>query len=262
MRAQTLPALALGFAHASVDAGCAFVLFRFLGADGRSAQAVDAWIREYDVMAFAGQVPFGAVIDRLRGQRTAALAGVAGVIAALAVALFAPAAAALLAGAGNALFHVGGGGYVLARSRGRATEPGLFVGPGAIGLALGLLAGRSAAVPPWWFAAALVFALPVVLLSIVPERALADGTSATVQPVDIAGSSARASLRVAAALLLVAIALRARIGDDLAAPWRGETGVALALAGAAAAGKMLGGALADRLGWLVSSALRSAWRRC
>jgi FSR family fosmidomycin resistance protein-like MFS transporter len=258
--------LTLGLVHAVVDAGCAFLLFRFVDARGVSPDAATAWIVLYDVVAFAGQLPLALAVDRLHLSRAAALAGVAGVIAALAAAPSSAATAALLAGTGNALFHVGAGGYVLEQARGRAGEAGLFVGPGALGLALGILAGRGVAVTVWPFAVALAAALPVVALSCARgrrsdvdsapatagERHVFRGRLASDQgPTPLERSALPAAWPVA--LLLLAIGLRSLVGDALAAPWRAEPRVLLALAAAAAAGKMLGGLVADRCGWRSST---------
>ena len=55
----------------------------------------------------------------------------------------APYLAVVLAGLGNAAFHVGAGAMVLRLSPNRAAAAGLFVAPGAIGLAIGHWCGTS-----------------------------------------------------------------------------------------------------------------------
>src|SRR5665648_840312 len=53
------------------------------------------------------------------------------------------AAAVILAGLGNAMFHLGAGAQVLRQGLSRAAPAGLLVAPGALGLALGVCSARS-----------------------------------------------------------------------------------------------------------------------
>lgn len=125
--------------HFLVDLACAFAMLRWArpAADWRGAVLL------YNFLAFAGQAPLGLLADRLGDGRRFACAGC--VLAAAAYAFSgAPTLLAAIAGLGNALFHVGGGLDTLNRSDGRAGALGVFVSPGALGLFLGTLAGRSA----------------------------------------------------------------------------------------------------------------------
>lgn len=233
-------ALVLGAAHATVDGTSAFVLFRHVDVAGVSAAEVAAWIVAYDVLAFALQAPVGAALDRLGRYREATLGGLAAVLLALALAPAAAGPAALVAGVGNALFHAGAGGQVLHRSPGRARAAGLFVGPGAVGLALGILLGHRRSPVAWAFAAALLLCA-VALLRVSWEDRDQRQPARPGQPLRRPG--------IAASLLLATVAARSLAADHLAAAWRHESAVVMALALAACAGKMLGGEAGDRLGW-------------
>ena len=72
-----------------------------------------------------------------------ALSSIRGELLVLAPGPIAPLATMIVAGVGNALFHLGAGGLVLRSAGGRATPAGVFVAPGALGLGLGMWMGRT-----------------------------------------------------------------------------------------------------------------------
>lgn len=125
-------------AHFWVDLSCALLL---LGVVCPEADPVRC-ILLYNFSAFAVQMPIGLLADRLNRNHQVAAAG-CGLVAA-AWFLTKGAEAAILAGVGNALFHVGGGLDTMNRSGEKAGPLGVFVSPGAAGLFLGA-AARGAA---------------------------------------------------------------------------------------------------------------------
>jgi hypothetical protein len=237
-------ALALGVVHAVVDCACAFVLFRDVDAPATSLVAVIAWIVSYDALAFLLQAPIGLAADRLRSDRELGLVGLGLVLASLAIGLLVPGAGALVAALGNALFHVAAGASVLRRSGARAAEIGLFVGPGATGLLLGIVLGRSDA--------------PVRIAIALALLAGGYGVARWVPRVELVRSSENAapprvfalSVLLGCGLLLLTVAARSIVGDTVTSLWRAQpVAIGLGLALASSAGKMLGGAVADRVGW-------------
>jgi FSR family fosmidomycin resistance protein-like MFS transporter len=242
-----------GLLHALVDLSSAFLLFHELG--GYSPEARDALIILYNAVAFLGQVPAGALVDRLGAARTASAAGLALVAAALGLAPMQPALAVAAVGAGNALFHAGAGAQVLRRSGDRSAEGGIFVGPGALGLFAGIWLGahgvdcRLALI-----AAALAGSLATAW---VLER---DRPEPSVSPeVRPAAEGRWAIAWLAGAGLFASVAVRAFAGGDVNAFWRtADPGLLGWLAAPAALGKIAGGAVADRLGWLASTAVALA----
>ena len=136
--------------HFLIDFACAFVMLRFV----RAAEEWREAVLLYNLLAFAGQAPLGLLTDRFGNGKYIAAGGC--VLCAAAFLLpGAPLALSVTAGLGNALYHVGGGRDTLALSGGRAAGLGVFVSPGALGLFLGGLLGKSG------FAAAPV---PILLL--------------------------------------------------------------------------------------------------
>jgi FSR family fosmidomycin resistance protein-like MFS transporter len=241
----TAAAFALGVVHAVVDAACVFVLFRDVDTPGASLVAVIAWIVSYDALAFLLQAPIGLVADRLQADRGLSLVGLALVLAALATGPFVPGAGALVAAIGNALFHVGAGASVLRASGVRAAEIGFFVGPGASGLGLGIVLGRGDAP----VRAAIALALVIGAYAVVRCVPRTDRTRRRAGP-----ASSRIVVRsvlLGCGLLLLTVATRSIVGDTVTSVWRTQPVAAvLALALAASAGKMLGGVVGDRIGWM------------
>ena len=245
LRSTTVVPLVLGAAHALVDLACAFVLFRDLNVDEVAPITVATWIIAYDALAFVAQAPFGLLVDRLRAYRSVALVGIVAVVVALAIGPSAPKAASVLAGVGNALYHVGAGGHVLRACGPGARGIGLFVGPGAIGLCIGILWGAGQVPYRMPIAAALVAILVAAAWAMPQAEASGVALRHGVRP-----RPARV-VGLCLGLLLATVTLRSTIGDNVVEEWRGRSvAIVVALAITATLGKMVGGLLADRLGWI------------
>ena len=203
-------------AHFWVDFSCAFLLLPLLGGEG---------FLVYNFCAFALQMPLGLLADRLDRNRLIAAAGC--VLTALAYLSPAPLPAAVTAGVGNALFHLGGGIDTLNHSRGSAAALGVFVSPGALGLWLG---PRCAL--PFWIAPAGLLLLALLLLC-----ALRPSGNA---PLVLEAPPA------SAVLLFLVVALRSYMGMNQNFSWKAQAPLALCLA--LVLGKAAGGFLMDCLG--------------
>jgi FSR family fosmidomycin resistance protein-like MFS transporter len=238
--ASTRGAIWLGVAHFVVDAACVTSVLRASPPGDAQYGSALAFVLGYDLFAFAGQVPFGWLVDRLRLRRGMALAGLA--LSALALLAGHGTGVMLLAGAGNACFHVGAGAMVLAGSRGRAAPAGVFVAPGALGLGLGIILGREFQTAPLW---PLYLAVGIASLGVL----LAARRAATAAPAAPAPSSAGLALLVVG-LLALSVAVRSLVGTvGCDACGRGLfLLVAIPLAGFT--GKLVGGFLADRFGFI------------
>lgn len=132
-RRERSSVLLLGVIHFLVDF-CCTALLTYLAA-GLERSMVITCALVYNGMAFAFQLPIGALGDRLGLQRDLAAAGclLVGLGGMIPVSLWMCA----VIGLGNACFHVGGGREALKRSDARAAQVGRFVAPGAIGIFLG-----------------------------------------------------------------------------------------------------------------------------
>jgi FSR family fosmidomycin resistance protein-like MFS transporter len=236
MRRLLLPTT-LGLAHGVADGAAGLMLGQLPGT--MPIAQVALLVLVYNALAFACQPLFGLLTDQLGRPRLVALLGLGLQAAGLLVSPWHATAAVTLAGLGSGCFHVGGGALALLATRGRATGAGLFAAPGVVGLALGgyLAITGSAPVWPW-----------LVLLGLVAAAVLALGQPA----LPYAGDTAepifeRHDLIMIA--LLAGIALRSLVWTTLQYVLAARVDVLLLLAVAGAVGKVLGGFLADRLGW-------------
>jgi len=242
----TVGAAWLGVAHLIVDASCVSSVLRAAPPSDFLVASALAFVLSYDLLAFAGQAPIGWLTDRLGVRRGAALTGLLCSAAALLAGHASAMAVVILAGAGNALFHVGAGAMALAGSRGRATPAGVFVAPGALGLGLGLLLGRKfLTVPLWPWLFAIAAACIVVLLVATPVRGQAPTTGNAARP-----AFHRREIFAVTALLAISVAVRSLVGTVGCDACSRSFFLMVALPVAAFAGKLTGGFLADRFGWI------------
>ena len=197
----------------------------------------------YDILAFAGQAIIGWFSDRRAVYHAVALAGIVMGMVSVPLLHAQPLAGLVLTGLGNAFFHVGAGAISLRVAPGRATVPGLFVAPGAIGLGLGTLFGKSGQYFSWAFIAALAVAFIVVWRAPLPQL------KATSQKALLAVS--QPILTVFA--LLLSISIRALVGFGGSSNCHKTLGVKIGLMSVAFLGKGLGGIISDRIGWIRGS---------
>ena len=229
------PLLALyGIAHFWVDLSCAFLAFRSLSGSPDFLLC----LLLYNFCAFALQMPLGLWADGLDRNGLLAAAG-CGLTAAAFLAPI-PLAAAVVAGVGNALFHLGGGIDVLNAGEKRAAALGVFVSPGAVGLYVGTLWGGgasvSALVPP---AGLLLLGTAILWLC---RRSFGSFRSGNA-PVE--AEPAGGSWLPLVPLFLVVV-LRSWMGLGQSFPWKAAWGLPLVLA--LALGKAAGGFLMDAVG--------------
>jgi FSR family fosmidomycin resistance protein-like MFS transporter len=203
------------------------------------AGAFAALAAVYGLLAFGLQPLLALAVDSRQWYRQAAATGCALTAVAMLVPGSLPTLAVCVAGAGNALFHLGGGSVGLRLKPGFAAPAGIFVAPGAVGLFLGTLLGESG-FNALWTGALLLGMFSVLLLAHEapvlpprdrPERPLGRG-------------------RLILLLLLTSVAMRSLLGLALSFPWTSSPALAPLLVLAGALGKGWGGVLADRFGWM------------
>lgn len=229
------PLLALySLTHFWVDLSCAFLAFRFLSG---SADFLLCLLL-YNFCAFALQMPLGLWADGLDRNGVVAAAGCGLTAAAFLVPV--PLAAAVIAGVGNALFHLGGGIDVLNTSGKRAAALGVFVSPGAVGLYVGTFWGGgtaiSALLPP---VGLLILGGGILVLCKRTMGALRSG-NAPVETESVGGSW------LPLIPLFLVVVLRSWMGLGQSFPWKAEW--SLSLVAALALGKAAGGFLMDAVG--------------
>ena len=233
-RTFSLPGL-LGVAHAVSDGSAGWLMATLAGR--LSLAEVSALTLAYNALAFAAQPAVGLYLDRTRQPRRAVFVS----LGLMALALFVvdqPLLAVAVAGLASAVFHVGGGMLAIGVSRERATGLGVFAAPGVIGLACGgALAATGASALVW-----------VILLMVITGSLHLWTRSITLERSEPKATTlADRDLIVMA--ILIAIAVRSAVWSAFEWVLTGNTPMLLAAALAAGGGKLVGGALADQLGW-------------
>ncbi len=222
--------------HFWVDFSCALLLFSCL----LDQPEWHLCVLLYNFCAFALQMPIGLLSDRLDRNSVVACGGC--LLAALGwLVSGVPIAAAILAGVGNACFHVGCGIDVLNTSRERSAALGVFVSPGAFGIYFGTLLGKAGG------AACFVPVLGLVLFGalfvgadLLGRGSLRSGNA----PVEL---ELAAGARWALTCCFGVVVLRSYVGMMFSFPWK--TGSwALGAVCAVVFGKAVGGFLGDRMG--------------
>ena len=228
--------LVYGSTHALVDATCAGIIFSMTV----STEQFFNLVVLYNLLAFGLQALIGLVSDRYDLPRQFAMIGCA--IVAIASTIFHEALflAICLAGLGNACFHVGGGCISLNLTPKRASAPGIFVAPGALGLLIGTKIGTLGYFISWHFVLLLLFSCVLILYIEIPK-------------IDYARQEKKVNpsiFEVAVLLLLLSIAIRSLVGLALVFPWKSNTTLLVILTLGVVLGKSLGGIMADRYGWI------------
>jgi MFS transporter, FSR family, fosmidomycin resistance protein len=223
---------AYGLTHALVDASCIMLLLSGIDVKGD----ILLYILSYNLLAFGLQVPFGWLNDRIQQPVKSAIFGC--VLLSVSMTLFNhPIIAIILAGIGNASFHIGGG--ALSLKTGKAALPGLFVAPGSIGLLIGGIVSTTFGFHPEIIASLLLFmGLTLFFLKspvfIYENRKVNESNY----------------LAITILLLLTTICFRSAVGLSLNYPWKSNMTLLICLTAAIALGKGLGGLLADYFGWI------------
>jgi MFS transporter, FSR family, fosmidomycin resistance protein len=231
--------LVYGAMHGLVDAACFGILFTILRTQIFSETAIVYLFLYYNLIAFGLQAGLGFLVDLIKAPRAFAIVGLAITGVASVIFHWQPWGGVALAGFGNAMFHIGGGSICLRLTPGKASAPGLFVAPGALGVLAGTLLGKSGFFTAWPFLLAMA--------------ALAAATIGLHSPAMPARPEAlrRQWYRGEPVLLLIllAVAVRSLVGAVMNFAWKTDTGLLVVLTMALVLGKGLGGLLADRLGW-------------
>lgn len=203
----------------------------------------------YDLIAFGSQVLLGWLTDRFATPKRAVLFGLA--LTALSLMLYRTNVVATVAaaGIGNALFHLGAGAAVLRGTLERAAPSGVFVAPGALGLALGIAYGALPFRGPVWPLLGLVLTALVAVSLRRGDEASPCIDAELASPL----TTRHGTAKLAIVLLLFSIAVRSLVGMSAARGYARTDLLMIGLPISAFVGKSLGGYLADRLGWTETS---------
>lgn len=234
------PRLAIhAITHFMIDFACIYALT--IGALAHSGAAM--FILLYNVLAFGLQAPLGAIADTVEDVRSITILGCGLVVWGV---FFCrnPWVCIPLIGIGNALFHVGGATATLRHCPGNALRAGIYVAPGALGVALGTLVGKANSMSP---------IVMVVLLSICLLMVNGAGPAANLQTQIFKTKNELPSLNTMPIMIcLLSIGVRAFAGFTAITP-AGITYGFMIAAFAAFLGKLLGGAFVRIMPWRVAA---------
>jgi len=230
-----------GTTHAIVDGICAAVIFSILKNQIVSTTDFISLVILYNVLAFGLQAIFGLASDYFKSPRAVAFLGC--ILTGLSAITFLsfPIMAVIFAGLGNALFHIGGGSISLNLTPKKATAPGIYVAPGAIGILVGTLLGKGGQFIAWPFI--LILAILCLLMFVIKKPEMNYER-------EIVKENKFNYFEFILLLVFLSIAIRSLVGAVLVFPWKTNIDLLIILTSAVVLGKGLGGILADKFGWI------------
>jgi FSR family fosmidomycin resistance protein-like MFS transporter len=237
-----------GSSHAIVDATCAAVILSLSQIHSVDLDGFLALVVLYNILAFGFQVPFGLMVDKWHIPLFSAITGCILAAVSTIVLVFSSIIAVCLAGLGNALFHIGGGSISLNLTPKRATAPGIFVAPGAFGIFVGTIIGKSGYFISWPFVFLLLSLCAAMFMIGVPKIDY-DQNNRESRRVDFH------CFELVILLLLSSIAVRSLVGLSIMFPWKSDMTLSATLITAVVLGKALGGILADKSGWISAATI-------
>lgn len=241
LRTDKQSVFVLGLIHFFVDFTCTALL---TAAAGRlSYWLVTACALLYNGLAFAFQLPIGALADGMKWKRGLAAFGC--LLIASGTLVFGGIVMCILIGLGNACFHVGGGREALERGKGTAGLVGRFVAPGAVGIFLG---PRIAA---WSLVIRVVLPLCLVGFAVFLWRQKENRGREDISAMAIP----RGRLAAICGCMFLTVLLRSYMGTILTYPFMSNTAAAFCYTLCIFGGKYFGGILADRFGRVRSGAV-------
>lgn len=225
--------------HFIVDLSCVVLVTNLITQKmGKNANLFIA-ILIYNFFAFAMQLPIGIIADKL--NKNAIYSGFGCVLVAIAFE-FADFGiiSCVIAGIGNAMFHIGGGIDVLNISDKKATLSGIFVSTGAMGIFLG---SKSTQIG---FNKFYIF---VLLISALLLFGLYNQIKNKVNNKEVIIPELNINAIISIICLIITVCIRSYVGLILALEWKRSFLLASFSILAVVLGKMLGGIIGDKIGY-------------
>jgi MFS transporter, FSR family, fosmidomycin resistance protein len=227
--------IVFSISHALVDASCALLI---LGAIDIKENILN-YVILYNVFAFGLQAFLGIIIDKYNQPKIFSILGILFLILAF-VFVNNPLTMVLLAGIGNASFHIGGGFVALNIDQDKALYPAIYVAPGGIGLAIGIYLSKfNFNYLYLLFPILLSTMLLIIILTKLP----------TIEKIKKPEKSEK-FIWIIILLILISITVRSLIGLSIKFPWKSDFYLLVILTFVVASGKVLGGIFADKFGWI------------
>ena len=228
--------------HFIVDLACNVLVVNLVASKlGNDVITLFAAVIAYNFFAFAVQLPVGIIADKI--NKNAICSAVGCLLVSLGFAFYNNAIlAAIIAGIGNSLFHVGGGIDVLNISDKKATPSGIYVSTGALGVFLGSLSGK------YGFNKYYIVHI-LLLLSFIALIYLYTKIKDKVSNVETKYDNISISEVIAIICLMITVCIRSYVGMILNFSWKSNIVLAVIAILSVVFGKMLGGIIGDRIGF-------------
>lgn len=227
--------------HYIVDLACAILVTNLV--TQKMGQSMDLFIAVilYNFFAFAVQFPIGIIADKVNKNALCSAIGCLVVAAAYAFSDFGI-IACIIAGIGNAMFHIGGGIDVLNISEKKASLSGIYVSTGAMGIFLGT---KSAS----WGFTKFYYIVIMLLVSAFLLFWLYRQIKDTVINKEMIIPKLSVNEIISITCLVITVCIRSYVGLILAFEWKSKMILAVLSILAVIFGKMLGGIIGDRIGF-------------
>ena len=228
--------------HFVVDFSCAILVSNIVTPQLTGSFALFLSIITYNFFAFAMQLPIGILADKINKNAICSALGCVLVITAFCISRF-EIIACLIAGIGNAMFHIGGGIDVLNISNKKATLSGIFVSTGALGIFLGSKVINTNFNINY-------FTIFILVLSTIALIWLYAQTKNKLNNEKIIVPSINKKELIVIICLIVTVCIRSYVGLILSFSWKSNYILALLFVFGVILGKMFGGILGDRFGFI------------
>ena len=243
--------------HFIVDLACNVLVVNLVASKlGNDVITLFAAVIAYNFFAFAVQLPVGIIADKL--NKNAICSAVGCLLVSLGFAFYNNAIlAAIIAGIGNSLFHVGGGIDVLNISDKKATPSGIYVSTGALGVFLGSLSGKYGFNRYYIVHILLLLSfIAIIYLYTKIKDKLSNILYPYDQPLEPEVSNVETkydnisiSEVIAIICLMITVCIRSYVGMILNFSWKSNIVLAVIAILSVVFGKMLGGIIGDRIGF-------------
>ena len=228
--------------HFIVDLSCAILVSNLVMQKMGQGTNLFISILVYNFFAFAMQLPIGIIADKINKNAICSAIGCLLVIIAFGFSNFVI-ISCFIAGIGNAMFHVGGGIDVLNISDKKATLSGIFVSTGAMGIFLG---EKSASIGfNKYYIVVLILLISVILLFWLYNQ-----IKDKVKNGKVIIPTTNINEMIVIVCLMITVIIRGYVGLILSFEWKSNFILALISIFAVVFGKMLGGIIGDKIGFM------------
>ena len=230
--------------HFVVDLACAVLVCNLVMQKIGEGSKLFIAMLIYNFSAFAMQLPIGIVADKINKNAICSAIGCLLVAIGFGFANFGI-ITCLIAGIGNAMFHIGGGIDVLNISDKKASLSGIFVSTGAMGIFLG---GKSASIGfDKYYIIILVLLLSAVSLFWLYKQVK---NKYNIKNENVIIPKLNTTEIIAISCLIITVIIRGYVGLILAFEWKSSFILALISIFAVVFGKMIGGIIGDKIGFM------------